>query len=197
MGLAASAGFVPSGWLATIVTTLERGDEPIPTVASSGLVLEHWPRPTLTEYRALFQRVGAPWLWFSRLVEADERLTLALADPQTRVFQVCTGGAVAGLLELVDLSPRSCELRYVGLAPEHAGRGHGRWLVAEALRLALAEGRTHALVKTCSLDHPAALPAYRSAGFAATAREVQIFPDPRLTGVLPRSSAPQVPLVTG
>lgn len=187
---------VPAGWLATVVTTLERGDSPIPTVVASGLALERWPDPTLSDYRALFRRVGAPWLWFSRLVEPDERLARSLADPRTRLFRIHAGATVAGLLELFDRDRSSSELRYLGLTPDHAGQGHGRWLVAEALRLARAGGRTHVIVKTCTLDHPAALPAYRRAGFVATAGEVQLFPDPRLTGGLPRDSAPQIPIIT-
>ena len=190
------AGPVPAGWLATVVTTLERGDEAVPAVASSGLAVEAWRTPELAEYRALFRLVGAPWLWFSRLVESDERLARALADPRTRVFRIRDGAGIAGLLELFECARSSCELRYLGLSPDRLAQGHGRWLIAEALRLARSEGRTHTLVRTCTLDHPAALPAYRRAGFVATAREVQIFRDPRLTGVLPRDSAPQVPLIT-
>ena len=50
-------------------------------------------------------------------------------------------------------------------------------------------------VHTCSLDHPAALPAYRRAGFIPYKRAVERFPDPRLSGILPSESAPQVPLL--
>ena len=48
---------------------------------------------------------------------------------------------------------------------------------------------------TCSLDHPAALGAYRRAGFVAVDRKVETFIDPRLADILPRDCAPQVPLV--
>ena len=50
-------------------------------------------------------------------------------------------------------------------------------------------------VHTCSLDHPAALPSYLRAGFVARGRAFESFPDPRLTGLLPRDVAPQLPLV--
>jgi hypothetical protein len=52
-------------------------------------------------------------------------------------------------------------------------------------------------VHTCSLDHPAALPAYLRAGFVARRRAFESFPDPRLAGLLPRDVAPQIPLVDG
>ena len=52
-------------------------------------------------------------------------------------------------------------------------------------------------VNTCTLDHPAALPAYLKAGFRAYKRAFESFPDPRLNGLLPADSAPQTPLIGG
>lgn len=64
-----------------------------------------------------------------------------------------------------------------------------------ALQLAWREGVARVHVHTCTLDHPAALAAYPRAGFIATKRAVERFPDPRLLGILPLDCAPQVPLV--
>jgi hypothetical protein len=50
-------------------------------------------------------------------------------------------------------------------------------------------------VHTCSLDHPAALPSYLRAGFRPVRRAFESFPDPRLSGLLPRDAAPQIPLL--
>ena len=50
-----------------------------------------------------------------------------------------------------------CELAFIGLIPELAGKGHGRWLLAEAVRRAGATASKRVHVHTCSLDHPAAL----------------------------------------
>ena len=104
------------------------------------------------------------------------------------------------MLELDFREPGQCELAFVGLVPEWSGKGHGRWLLAEALRLAWRANtarkrirRVH--VHTCSLDHPAALSAYRRAGFVPFKRAIERFPDPRLLGILPRDCAPQVPLL--
>ena len=88
-----------------------------------------------------------------------------------------------------------CEIAFVGLVPELAGQGHGRWLLAEAVHRAWRDGIARVHVHTCTLDHPAALAAYRGAGFTAYKRAVEHFPDPRLTGALPADSAPQVPLL--
>jgi ribosomal protein S18 acetylase RimI-like enzyme len=79
--------------------------------------------------------------------------------------------------------------------PELAVQGHGRWLLAEAVRLAWRPGVTRVHVHTCSLDHPAALAAYRRAGFMPFRRAVERFPDPRLLGIFPPGAAPQVPLL--
>ena len=68
-------------------------------------------------------------------------------------------------------------------------------LLAEALRLAWREGVHRVHVHTCSLDHPAALAAYRRAGFIPYRRVIERFPDPRLSGFLPPDCAPQVPLL--
>jgi hypothetical protein len=57
------------------------------------------------------------------------------------------------------------------------------------------EGVRRVHVHTCSLDHPAALSAYRRAGFVPVRRALERFIDPRLTGVLPADAAPQVPLL--
>ena len=85
------------------------------------------------------------------------------------------------MLELDFREAGQCEIAFIGLVPELAGQGHGRWLLAEALRLAWRDGVSRVHVHTCSLDHPAALAAYRRAGFTAFKRAIERFPDPRLT----------------
>ena len=67
--------------------------------------------------------------------------------------------------------------------------------MAEALRRAWTERVERVHVHTCTLDHPAALSAYRRAGFEPVGRGIERFADPRLAGILPRDCAPQVPLL--
>ena len=88
-----------------------------------------------------------------------------------------------------------CELSFVGLIPELSGQGHGRWLLAEAVTRAWRDGVKRVHVHTCTLDHPAALSAYRRAGFTPYKRAIERFPDPRLLGILPRDCAPQSPVL--
>jgi GNAT superfamily N-acetyltransferase len=151
--------------------------------------------PDPRRYRTLFRLVGAPWLWFSRLLLDDAKLTAIIHHPQIELYVVRHQNRDGGIVELDLREPGQCELAFIGLVPDLAGQGHGRWLLAEALRLAWRDGVSRVHVHTCSLDHPAALSAYRRAGFTAYKRAIERFPDPRLLGVLPLDCAPQVPVV--
>ena len=188
---------VPPGQLATIVTSLEMLAQPkLKPMPESNLRLARWTAPDPDRYRALFRRVGEPWLWFSRLIIPDDELTAIVADGAVQVFAVeDRAGIEVGMLELDFRTSGECELAYFGLVPELAGKGHGRWLMAQALALAWSEGVKRVWVHTCTLDHPSALGFYRAQGFTPFARAVETFPDPRLTGHLPRSAAPHVPIL--
>lgn len=188
---------VRPGDLATVVTSLEmRGRPPARPMPAARLRLQRWPAPDLGRYRALFTRVGAPWLWYSRLAMADDRLAAIVHDPAVQVFAaVDAQGIEVGMLELDLREPGTCELSYFALVPELVGRGNGRWLMAEALARAWAPGVARVWVHTCTLDHPRALPFYMASGFVPFARTLETFADPRLIGLLPRETAPQVPLL--
>jgi len=181
--------------IATIVTTLEMRERPRPRpLPASPLSLAAWARPDPAKYRTLFARVGAPWLWFSRLVMDEASLTAIIHDPAVSVFAVVDRmGIEVGLLELDHRQPGACEIGYFGLVPELAGRGHGRWLMAQAMMRAWTPGVERVWVHTCTLDHPTALNFYRKQGFTAVSRAVETFPDPRRLGLLPEDAAPQIP----
>ena len=184
---------VPKGHVAAVVTFLEMNARPAPhAIPDSPLRLEHWPAVDPDRYRALFRCVGAKWLWFSRLAMDDATLMANIAEVHAVVGP---DGEEAGLLELDFRTPRECLIRFLGLVPELAGQGHGRWLFAQALALAWRPEVERVRVHTCTLDHPAALPAYLRAGFVAAGRAFESFPDPRLAGLLPRDCAPQIPQV--
>ena len=188
---------LPPAELAAVVTYLEMHEPPLVAIPPSPLRLDPRPAITADAYRALFRKVGAPWLWFSRLIQSDAELTALLHDPAYALHAVIDeGGAEVGILELDFRQASECELSFVGLVPTLAGHGHGRWLLAEAVSRAWAHPcvtRIH--VHTCTLDHPAALAAYRRAGFTPYARAIERFPDPRVTGFLSLDDAPQVALL--
>ena len=185
---------LPPGELAAVVTFLETRERPRDAVPASPLSLERIDRPAVEQYRRLFRKIGAPWLWFSRLAMEDLKLATIIGDPEVELYAVEDNGREVGMLELDFRHAGECELAFIGLIPELAGKGHGRWLLAEALRLAWRDGIVRVHVHTCTLDHPAALGAYRRAGFVPVRRAIERFPDPRLLDILPRECAPQVPL---
>ena len=113
-------------------------------------------------------------------------------------------GTPQGLLELDFSRDGQCELAYVGLVPELTGRGHGGWLMGHALKRAWQGqeqgqvGRppiTRVWVHTCDLDHPGALGFYQRHGFRSYERLVEIYDDPRSSGLYPADTAPHVPLL--
>jgi GNAT superfamily N-acetyltransferase len=183
---------VPPGHVAAVVTYLAMTERPeLAPTPQSPLRMERWETIDPARYRDLFRKVGGRWLWFSRLAMSDSEL---LQKAGTVHEVIDEAGASVGMLEL-DFRPDKCMILFLGLVPEIAGQGHGRWLFAETLRLAWAPGIEEVRVHTCSLDHPAALPSYLRAGFTAVGRAFESFPDPRLAGLLPEDVAPQLPLI--
>ena len=190
-------GLIPvaDGDVAAIVTTLEmrRRPRPVP-LPDSPLRLVRWEMPVPERYRALFRRVGEPWLWFSRLMLSDAHLTAIIHDPAVEIFAVIDRhGIEVGMLELDLRSRAECEIAYFGVIPELAGQGHGRWLMAQALAAAWRNGIERVWLHTCSLDHSSALNFYRAQGFTALSRTIETFADPRVTGLLASDAAPQIP----
>ena len=187
---------VADGELAAVVTYLEMRAPPEHNVSASTLSMSRVDVPQPEHYRELFRRIGAPWLWFSRLLLDDAHLSAIIQHPKVELDSIHDeAGREVGMVELDFREPNECELSFIGLLPELSGKGNGRWLLAEAVRRAWREGVDRVHVHTCSLDHPAALSAYRRAGFKPFKRAVERFPDPRLRGILPKDCAPQIPLL--
>jgi GNAT superfamily N-acetyltransferase len=186
---------VPDGEIGAVVTYLEMNERPKPRpMPESTLRLRHWREIDPAKYRMLFRRVGGRWLWYSRLLMDDETLRSNLAEVHAVEDRA---GIEVGMIELDFAKGGECLIRFLGLVPELAGRGHGRWLLGQTLALAWRKGVERVHVNTCSLDHPAALPSYLKAGFKAYRRAFESFPDPRLVGALPADAAPQIPLIDG
>lgn len=184
------------GEIAAVVTYLELSrDRPREDGPPSLLRLERRERIVPDAYRALFRKVGSRWLWFSRLVMSDAALSAILHDPRVDLYAVRSSAENAGLVELDFRDPAACNIAFLGLVPGLTGQGHGRWLLAETLARAWRDGVERVTVHTCTLDHPAALPAYLNAGFVPRSRAVERFADPRLAGILPPGCAPQLPLL--
>ena len=176
---------VPAGALATVVTYLEMTAPPpargIERTAPPW-TLRPVTQPGLDWYRGLYRRVGADWLWSSRLVLTDAALSAVLGGPLVELHALVADGRDEGLLELDFRVPGACELAFFGLGPALVGHGAGRWLMNQALVLAWSRPIHRFWLHTCTLDAPQALPNYLARGFTIV-REDQYLLDVPETGV--------------
>lgn len=188
---------VPPGKLAAIVTSLQMTvrPPPRPETAEAPWALRLVERPDPDWYRDLFRHVGENWLWASRLEMTAPALLGVIHHPLVEVRALWAGDRPEGLLELDFREAGSCELTFFGLAGPLVGKGAGRWLMNRAIDLAWSRPIRRFWVHTCTLDHPAALAFYMRSGFVPFRRQVEVFDDPRLTGLLPAAAAPHVPLL--
>ena len=191
-----SNGFhaIPPGKVAMIVTHLEmrqpqfRGAE-----QPDGLTFAPLARD-LDVYRDLFQRVGQTWLWFGRLRLSDNALSDIITNPDVHLFALFKNGHPEALLELDYRVSGACELAYFGLTDALIGTGAGGFLMDRAVEHAFDAAIDRFHVHTCTIDSPVALAFYQRSGFVPVRQEVEVADDPRLTGVLPRSAGPNVPV---
>lgn len=195
---------VRPGDLACVVTALEMREKPaflrrpVPE-ADVPVQLVRWKNPEPEKYRLLYKRVGGYWIWWSRLTKNDDELNAITHDPKVSVFAVVDRARVeVGMLELDFRTPGECELVFFGLVRGATGRGLGKWLMRRALELAWnGDGVERVWVHTCTLDDPRAVGFYMGQGFVPYARAVEVFPDPRLSGLLPDDAAPHAPILPG
>jgi GNAT superfamily N-acetyltransferase len=182
---------LPPGKIAAIATYLEMRGPPASLPPFAGR-LERLSGD-LARYRALYARIGEPWLWFTRAAMSDTALRRILDDPSVEAWILVEGGRDAALVELDFRRAGECEIVFFGLAPEWCGKGLGVPLLGEALRRAFARPVDRVWLHTCTLDHPAAIRTYLRAGFTPYRRAIEVADDPRLAGYLPASAAPLFP----
>ncbi len=191
---------VPAGKLAAVVTCLEMSMAPEPRTDGDqpGITLQRVEKPDVAWYRDLYGRIGTEWLWASRLAMAEHALAAILHHRDVEVYAVMKDGRAEGLLELDFREEGVCELAFFGLTHAIIGNGTGRWLMNHAIGRAWSRAQTpiHRFwVHTCTLDSPQALAFYIRSGFTPVRRQIEVFDDPRLTGVLPMTAAPHLPII--
>ncbi|KJZ19988.1 GNAT family N-acetyltransferase [Loktanella sp. S4079] len=185
---------VPRGMVATIVTHLEMRQPANTGPVSNDWVFHRHHHASPDWYRSIFSNVGRDWLWFSRLHLSDDDLTAVIHHPDYELWTLRIDGVDLGLIELDHRTPDACELAFFGVTPQMVGKGAGRAMIQHAIARAFTRNISRFHVHTCTLDSPQALGFYIKAGFTPIKQEVEIAPDPRLTGYIERDAAPQIPV---
>jgi len=174
------------GKLATVITYLEMTQPPFdpPPTVPEGVTLQQVEHCSVAFYRFFYDTVGQDWLWYERRLLNDDELRAVLDDPAVTIHVAYRGGAPVGFFELDARQAGVVDLAYFGLLPEAIGQRIGPWLLRAALGLAWLQRPGRVTVNTNSLDHPAALPTYRKAGFVPYRQVQHRFDDPRLVGII-------------
>lgn len=120
------------------------------------------PDPALNRW--LYAEVGGPWQWLDRLPWDEGRWRAAIDRPEVETWLVTERSVTAGYAEL-ERAGDELEIAYLGLLPGFEGRGLGSMLLTAVTRRAWELGPRRVWLHTCSLDSPAALPAYERRGF--------------------------------
>lgn len=185
------------GKIANVVTNMEMRERPGLRAEpfQAPWMLRRIHVPELAWYRDAYRRIGADYLWSSRLAMTDEALASVLNDRANHVYALFEEDRCGGILELDFRSVPDCELAFLGVEPPLLGTGAGRWLMNRAIEIAWSQPIARFWLHTCTLDHPRAVDFYRRSGFRPFAFDVEVLDDPRLSGLLPRSAAPNVPIL--
>ena len=173
----------------TVVTFLEmQGRAPVLAPLPKGkIAILRAERPPVHFYRYLYDTIGRDYHWVDRKKVADDTLETILQDPKVELYVLHAEGCPAGMAELDFRKENVCNLAYFGLMPEFIGCRLGPWLLDAAIDSAFRTEPKRIFVHTCTFDHPKALGLYQRAGFRVYDQRATAFPDPRRTGILPRT----------
>jgi GNAT superfamily N-acetyltransferase len=156
------------------LTFLEMHDRPSRSrPLPDGAVIRRLESPTVDSYRALYNGVGGQWHWADRRLINDDDLRREITHPLVDIIVLDVAGDMAGYAELDRRKWPDLQIAYFGLMPAFIGRGLGGGFLDAILERAWDLGPSRVWLHTCSLDHPAALPMYRSAGFSEFGTEAR------------------------
>jgi GNAT superfamily N-acetyltransferase len=144
-------------------------DVPVPR---GGLTVLHARAPSVPYYRCLYDAVGKDYHWLSRRKLLDEQLAAILNDPLNELQVLEVDGSSAGFAEFDLRQPHEIELVQFGLMPDFIGQGIGTWFLQCTINKAWSYQPKRFWLHTCTLDHPAALPTYKRAGFVQYKQEM-------------------------
>jgi len=176
----------PTDRVAVTVTFLRMNNKPARPAAifPAGVSLQA-ERLDVAAYRALYNQIGAPWLWWLRRVMPDDLLARHLASPTVTISVLRVNGEAAGFFETDTSSWPDVNLNYFGLLPKFIGQGLGKPLLDAAVDSVFSSGSPlrGMTVNTCTADHKRALPNYKAAGFVEVRRVREVWDIPRRLGL--------------
>jgi GNAT superfamily N-acetyltransferase len=109
--------------------------------------------------------VGKDYYWLSRRKLSDEQLATVIQDRRNELHVLHVDGSPAGFAELDRRRTDEIELVQFGLIADFIGQGLGKWFLQWTIDTAWSYEPKRFWLHTCTLDHPAALPTYKKAGF--------------------------------
>jgi GNAT superfamily N-acetyltransferase len=187
---------LPPGKIANVVTYLALDAPPDAVPAGRpDLKLVRITAPSVRRYRNLVGRIGDRWLWGSRAAMRDAEILAMLTTAGNQLHVLLEEDAEIGIVELHGDGPGSVEVNLFGVVPEATGTGAARWMMLEALRQAFVAPVRRVWLHTCTFDHPAALRFYQGLGFRPWKFAIEVDDDPRLSGLMPETAGPHVPLL--
>ena len=183
---------IPARKLVNAVTWFEMREPPRQAIATNIELVPVTPAEA-DLCRSLFVAIGTPWLWSRAFVPGHD--TCAESFDTSDTYFARLEQRSIGVVAFERREGREVEITWFGLMPDATGRNLGRSVMAAALALAWRSAPDRVWLHTCSFDHPAATRFYSACGFVPYATGFEIMDDPRLTGQMPRTAAPQVPLI--
>ena len=98
--------------------------------SAEGLTVLRAVKPSVADYRLLYNAVGNEYHWRSRAMLSDADLATLIQDPLDEVHVLHVDGNPAGFAELDRRNRDEIELVQFGLMPEFIGRRPGEILPA-------------------------------------------------------------------
>ncbi|MCH7687834.1 MAG: GNAT family N-acetyltransferase [Planctomycetes bacterium] len=141
-----------------------------------GLTVLHAQTPSVPYYRFLYNAVGEDYHWLSRRKLADAELTAVIHDPLNELHVLHVDGTPVGFAELDRRQTDEIELVQFGLMADFIGQGLGKWFLQWTIDKVWSYQPRRFWLHTCTLDHAAALPTYKKAGFIQFKEEARSRP---------------------
>lgn len=159
----------PGDWVDFEVSYLEMHAPPAqpPSALPEGAEVVEVTHDKTDTFMRFYRAVGAAYEWTDKLSEPRAKVEAFVTDPARPLFVLQEADGTEAGFFLLDVSEGLVgDLAYFGLLPNAVGKRYGRALLELAVaKLWAFEGVEKLTVNTCTLDHPRALPLYKSVGF--------------------------------